>query len=573
MRGCPSSFVARRGRCCSTTNTTTTAANAGRPDISRVFTDSTYFRCYQTPSQCPYPCHLHRHQDHHYPKRQRQQYNHASRSPTTYIDIGRLTSSSSSSSSLFQSTGSSTFGNLWPWSSSSSTETTHNKKVSVGEEGEGGDDDEDDNINLYFSVGMFIDLDNMSDISEFRGGGGGGDEEGSGDVPLKNVSREDVASVIRPFSRWFNSISGKDNHGETKMVAFANEHTVKYKYYNHERDSRGIGDGNDTDGRKKSRRKSEEKLERLRELEYWDSPVFDDGDLDDIDSFGFLEDTTISNAMVQTGFDENDILRCGVCGAKMKLTKKDRARGWNEYDKLNHHMKNLHDREQRKRKTRLDMMKPSKKRKMMKNPDSKLLKQMRKYEASQVGLDRHPKGKNDLFPILKEEKVHCIQCGHVDTTLIKHATKWMKSKKNTMADGKIYKKFHLTVVVSEDSDFKDLLRRARANKANNSNRIAVSVTWKSSEQTNALCDVSDIVISRRNPDEDASYDKIRGDDDFNVVVEEDCSDEGAQRKDHHNRRPSLFVATAVTERGRSFLEEYPFGSRLESSTAKQNRVK
>ena len=445
------------------------------------------------------------------------------------------------------------FGTVWPWPSPSSTDTTDDDDKNKVIEGEEDDDD------LYYSIGMFIDLDNMSDISEFRGGGGGSvDEEGSSDNPLKNVSREDVASVVRPFSRWFNSISGKDNdHGETKMVAFANEHTVKYKYYNHERDSRS--DDNVTDGTKKVRRKSEEKLERLRELEYWDSPVFYD---DDIDSFGFLEETTISNAIVQTGYDENDILRCGVCGAKMKLTKKDRARGWNEYDKLNHHMKNLHDREQRKRKVRLDRMKPSKKRKMMKNPDSKLLKQMKKYEASQVGLDRHPKGKNDLFPILKEEKVHCIQCGDVDKTLIKHATKWMKSKKRTMDDGNIYKKVHVTVVVTEDSDFKDLLSRA-SGKDQHSNRIAVSVTWKSSEQTRSLRNVSDIVISRRNQDEDPSYDESYDGDALNAKEDAvgDSSDEGARRTNHHNRlRPSLFVATPLTERGRSFLQEYPFGS-------------
>eukprot|EP00529_Nitzschia_sp_RCC80_P020380 CAMPEP_0113473722 /NCGR_PEP_ID=MMETSP0014_2-20120614/18199_1 /TAXON_ID=2857 /ORGANISM="Nitzschia sp." /LENGTH=404 /DNA_ID=CAMNT_0000366515 /DNA_START=376 /DNA_END=1590 /DNA_ORIENTATION=+ /assembly_acc=CAM_ASM_000159 len=404
----------------------------------------------------------------------------------------------------------------------------------------------------------------MSDISEFRGGGDVYDDE-KRDVPMNNITREDVASVVRPFSRWIDSLSGKDNPNQKKMTAFANEHTVKYKYYNHGQ-GRGDGDVSDGDGDgKKVLSKSERKLKRLQELEYWDSPVFhDDDDVDD-DDLDVWEDTAISNAMVQTGYDEKNNLRCGVCGARMKLTKKDRKRGWNEYDKLNRHMKDLHDREQHKRKEQLKHMKPSKKRKLMKRPDSKLMKQMRKYEASQVGLDRNPKGRNDLFPILKEEKVHCIQCHDVDATLIKHATKWMKGRKKKTDDALIYnEKVFVTVVVSEDSDFKDLLRQS--NSSSSGRRIAVSVTWNSSEQTRSLVNVSDIVISRREQDDAAIYgdDEDDGDDSTGEEDERDPNDKGGRQQNQPppppRRRPSLFVATAVTQRGRSLLEEYPFGS-------------
>ena len=53
--------------------------------------------------------------------------------------------------------------------------------------------------------------------------------------------------------------------------------------------------------------------------------------------------------MAQTGLDNKGILRCGVCGSRMKLTKKDKKRpNCTVYDKLKAHIK-IHTREQRKR--------------------------------------------------------------------------------------------------------------------------------------------------------------------------------------------------------------------------------
>ena len=73
------------------------------------------------------------------------------------------------------------------------------------------------------------------------------------------------------------------------------------------------------------------------------------------------EDGTGPGGVAQSGLDENGVLRCGVCGAKMKLTKKKRAeyrrRGIDDEQEmlvaqLEEHM-DLHTREQRKRNARM----------------------------------------------------------------------------------------------------------------------------------------------------------------------------------------------------------------------------
>ena len=65
--------------------------------------------------------------------------------------------------------------------------------------------------------------------------------------------------------------------------------------------------------------------------------------------------------VAQSGLDENGVLRCGICGAKMKLTKKKQAeyrrRGIDDEQEmlvaqLEEHM-DLHTREQRKRNARM----------------------------------------------------------------------------------------------------------------------------------------------------------------------------------------------------------------------------
>ena len=74
-------------------------------------------------------------------------------------------------------------------------------------------------------------------------------------------------------------------------------------------------------------RKSSDDLDDDEFDQEWLQPTFDD------------DDHLFPGAMVQTGYDEQGVLRCGVCGAKMKLTKKDRARGWTEFNKLDKHMR------------------------------------------------------------------------------------------------------------------------------------------------------------------------------------------------------------------------------------------
>lgn len=183
----------------------------------------------------------------------------------------------------------------------------------------------------------------------------------------------------------------------------------------------------------------------------WVSPEEKERDFDQVfreDDFG------------ATGYDENDgQLRCGVCGAKMKLTKKDRAAGRNMFDKLNKHMRMLHDREQEKRKTR---------RKQKKNLSDNDKMKFMKYEAAQVGLYRSParrikpKGhvrkQNDLFRLLKQRGVNCRAVSDVDDAIYETARKWIKGfQPNKKSPGTLK---GCLIVVSADGDFADILKEA-----------------------------------------------------------------------------------------------------------------
>lgn len=213
--------------------------------------------------------------------------------------------------------------------------------------------------------------------------------------------------------------------------------------------------------------------------------------------------------MVQTGRDDKGILRCGVCGAKMKLTKKDRAKGWDEQDKLDKHMRMLHDREQAKRKTRLKHTKSKKKQKKL--LEGKLGEQSKKYVAAQVGLNRghqaglskkkstkNVKKRNDLFAILKEFGIHCNSVDDVDKRLISEAQDWVKKQGNNKKQNSLNtnERQHrgVLVVVSRDSDFAALLKQSQRN------LLTVSVTPNEPTQTKALRSVSDLVLVK-NPDE------------------------------------------------------------------------
>jgi hypothetical protein len=426
----------------------------------------------------------------------------------------------------------------------------------------------------HVSCGIFIDLDNMADTPELYG---------------PNLTRETVARIMGPFAHWIQYYSTSTCSTtlcvRRKMAAYANQHTVKYR-------PRPSSTSNSSDQAKLGR-------ERLLQQEYWNGAAavtsLDDDDDDDDDKW---EEDLIMNEMhnrtkdpvnvvAQTGYDDKGILRCGICGAKMQLSKKDQARGWDEHDKLDKHMRTLHDREQRKRTMRLASWSPSKRRKRLNqspNPHnskwSKIMKRVRKYDSAQVGLGRHPLGQNDLFPILKEKKVECILCNNVDQVLVQHVTKWLEKNRRrhkkaakeqqqqqqqqedkTLVDescdlatsdssGEQQHKTStvVTMVVSEDSDFQDILRRCSSSASSSSNsskkmtRIAVTATWRSSRQTQALVDVSDIVITR-------------------ATAADDYDDDGDHEKDDTgvpSARTALFVATAVTANGRALLQDFPF---------------
>jgi len=281
-------------------------------------------------------------------------------------------------------------------------------------------------------VAIFIDLDNV--------------------VP-NTLSRADIKNLTDPLREF------GETAGDLRVVrAFANKNTQLYV--------------------------SEEERERLSD----DEPKYLAWDAD--------EETC------QTGLDDQGFLRCGVCGQKMNLTKKDRARGLDVYDKLDKHMRMLHDREQEKRNNRMRMKtKKGKKRPKWAKLGEKEWEKYRKYEAAQVGLHRRPASrmkknrggpiKNDAFQILREQGVKCTTAEDVDTALIRDVTSWMskctgQGDYDTSVEG--IDAQGCVVVVSEDGDFADLLRRK--------DFITVAATSNSTTQTKKLVEVCDLVLSK-----------------------------------------------------------------------------
>jgi len=192
----------------------------------------------------------------------------------------------------------------------------------------------------------------------------------------------------------------------------------------------------------------------------------------------------------QSGYDKDGYLRCGICQQKMKLKAKDKARGLTLEQKLDIHMRSLHDREQKKRKTR----RKQKKGKM----SAKDNKKWDKYNAAQVGF-RTQGNKNDLFQLFKENNAICESASDVDALLQKHATNWMK-KVRKRHDLQPYE--GCLVVVSRDKDFCKLLQSAQAR-----NFVAISASL-SSPQTAALVEQCDIYmeVSEAEPKVAASSD-------------------------------------------------------------------
>ena len=169
----------------------------------------------------------------------------------------------------------------------------------------------------------------------------------------------------------------------------------------------------------------------------------------------------------------------------MKLTKKDRAAGHTENDKLRKHMKSLHDREQTKR---INRMQNSKKKggKKMKLSEKEMIK-YKKYQAAQVGLKKakikvtksgqvkkvNAPPNNDLFTILKEMSGVTVQAkDNVDEAIILRASQWMNKTtkhQNETGQPQFYESNNwngqgcrgVLVIYSMDADFVPLLQKAK----------------------------------------------------------------------------------------------------------------
>ena len=189
-----------------------------------------------------------------------------------------------------------------------------------------------------------------------------------------------------------------------------------------------------------------------------------------------------------TGYDETGSLRCGICGQKMKLNKKERARGWDEMDKLDKHMRTLHDREQRKRNSQHSGSKK-------KRRSEKEMAKSAKYREAQIGLRRNGvkvgsktnQRRNKFFQVLRLEKVHCYEVYDVDWTLDSQARKWLAENPPES----------VLVVVSKDSDFAPLLKAAK-----NKGIYAISAATDSSSQTKKLESSCDVVLRQSDRKED-----------------------------------------------------------------------
>lgn len=167
-------------------------------------------------------------------------------------------------------------------------------------------------------IGAFLDLDNIAPETHRR-----------------SDAREFVAPIIE-LGRRINRLSGRDDAvegGDADQMSDAKRALKKL-------DLRIEAFGNLCT---RSWKKSGEKEHEPARQEYipW-TGMDDDG----------------TPGIAQTGYDPDGMLRCGVCGAMMKLSKKDKKAGRTLEDKLFAHMK-IHGKEQRKR---LNRMKQKKKR-------------------------------------------------------------------------------------------------------------------------------------------------------------------------------------------------------------------
>jgi len=265
-------------------------------------------------------------------------------------------------------------------------------------------------------IGTFIDLDN---------------------VGPKTFSRTDAISFISPLlqlGRLINDTDSRDKSGErlenilkktqegdTKKKSKSSSSAVVVRRLLKSLDVHIEAFGNLAT---RSYRSEQERDSTIDDQEYIQAEEFDDGMI-----------------IAQTGYDEEGLLRCGVCGSIMKLSKKDRKAGKTLESKLRQHMK-IHDREQNKRKTR--MAQGSKGKGKKKKLSAKEMKKFIKYEAAQVGLKRSnmkatksgkmkksSRTKNDLFRVIREVGVKVEPADNVDAKLVTAAKQWMNKISET----------------------------------------------------------------------------------------------------------------------------------------------
>ena len=203
-----------------------------------------------------------------------------------------------------------------------------------------------------------------------------------------------------------------------------------------------------------------------------------------------LDEAEWNQTSFHTGYDEGEVLRCGICGSKMSVNKKDRARGVTPEDKLKKHMRMLHNREQAKRIRKSQNG-------QMGNKDRE---KMQKFNSARVGLGSPlcigGRGRqNDLFQVLREQGVHCRHADNVDKALERVAIQWIRglppaSQRASSIATAVAETRACLVVVSEDADFAPLLSTAKKVQI-----LAVSATLKSTRQTRKLCVAADLVLS------------------------------------------------------------------------------
>jgi len=328
-------------------------------------------------------------------------------------------------------------------------------------------------------------------------------------VTPKTFRRSDAKSFIGPlieFERHVNNDNIDDNVSKTtqllRIEAFGNLNT-------------------------RSWRGKEEKEHDVTKQEYIPWRDFDENDGDN-NSHG--QQKKQGGGMAQTGLDTKGVLRCGICGSKMKLTKKDKKRpNFTVYDKLKTHMK-IHTSEQRKRQITIKQQKDKNKNKAAHNQKPLLdrtdRKKFQKYEAATVGLtsikqvsvDGSGRAKyaerNDLFRVLREVGVRVKAEDDVDAALIRAAEKWMQevdrgrgnNNKREEDGGDGEEQHHeqendddyynddntnykgVLVVYSKDGDFIPLLKHAKKK-----GFLAVSAT-DSARQTEGLLRSTDVVL-------------------------------------------------------------------------------